>query len=148
MVCMFGWRFKTVSLLQILNALKDEKSMLLFQNGVHRENMGIQQFYTLLQMSRKQYYSRIYELKEAGLIRRSYDGYELTSTGVVVKHLLELLEKAIKVEPKLRAYDALKDQWSDEVPSVDLAEKLFDGDNDQEILALLTEQRAKYGTMN
>lgn len=119
--------------------------MILFNNGVHRENMGIQQFYTQLQMTRKQYYDRIYELKDAGLIRRNRSEYELTSIGIVVKRLLELLEQAIRVHPKLRAYDDLKDHLPDDMPQMDLAQKLFDLDDDREILKMLMEQRVKVG---
>ena len=60
---------------------------------------------TKLNITRKQYYSRIYGLLKAGLVKRKYKRYSLTVFGEVVYDYAMILEKALNNYWKLKAID-------------------------------------------
>jgi hypothetical protein len=66
-------------------------------------NISIRKF----NLPRKQYYSRISDLRNAGLIGGSYGKYFLTSFGKVVYYVQEVVENAVNEYWKLKAIDLL-----------------------------------------
>lgn len=112
-------------LLQKMKALSDQESIELFLSlGLRGE------------LSRKQYYGRLSKLMKAGLLKRvSKKNYEMTSTGYIVKKCLDTISDAISMEPKLRAFDILKNE--NQIPTDDLIDQLFDSHGDEKIRDLL-----------
>jgi hypothetical protein len=60
-----------------------------------------------MNMSRKQYYTRINRLREAGLIRRSGAKFILTSLGTVIFEIHKTITLAIHNRWRLQAIDSL-----------------------------------------
>jgi predicted transcriptional regulator len=90
----------------VLNAVSDNASLELFKlvaltNGtsdVLRRNMNI---------TRKQYYSRLSGLAHCGLIKRKDNKYFLTTLGKVIYDAQATIENALKNYWKLKAIDSL-----------------------------------------
>jgi predicted transcriptional regulator len=90
----------------VLNAVSDNASLELFKlvaltNGtsdVLRRNMNI---------TRKQYYSRLSRLVHCGLIKRNDNKYFLTTLGKVIYDAQATIENALKNYWKLKAIDSL-----------------------------------------
>jgi len=61
-----------------------------------------------LNLTRKQYYSRISDLINVGLIIRKNGNYFLTSFGKVVYEAQELIGNAVQYSSKLRAIDSIE----------------------------------------
>jgi len=91
----------------ILTAISDDKSLLLF-NTVALSSGNTDILITKLGLTRKQYYSRMSALTNAGLISRSNGKYSLTSFGKVVYEAQLLIEKAKQYYWKLRAIDSVE----------------------------------------
>src|SRR5712691_5102508 len=90
-----------------LNALCDDKSLALFNSiALACEKTDI--LITRLKLTRKQYYSRMSELTNAGLIRRKNGKHFLTSFGNVVYKAQELIGKAVQYSSKLQAIDSIE----------------------------------------
>ena len=88
-------------------------------------------------MTRKQYYSRLFRLKELGLVRRVKGGtYQLTSTGEIIKEAVELMNEAVRMKPKLLALDAATKQYKN-IKKRDWIVKLFDAHEDKKIFEIL-----------
>lgn len=119
----------------ILEILSDENRLRLFLNNGQVTNL-----------SRKKYFDGLHQLKEAGLLRRvGIRKYEPTAIGLVMRKVLDLMDRAVKLEHKLNAYDECLIQYKN-IPADHWAEKLFDNAGDEEILSLLImEQRVKAG---
>ena len=96
-----------MSVSDTLNAISDDKSLVLF-NAVALEagNSGILK--TRLELTRKQYYSRMYGLVNAGLVTRKNGNYFLSSFGKVVYEALMLIDKGIQDYWKLKAIDSIE----------------------------------------
>ena len=72
-----------VSVSDSLSAISNDKSLVLFNTiALASEDSSI--LISRLELTRKQYYSRIFELTKAGLIRRRNGKYFLTSFGRIV----------------------------------------------------------------
>jgi predicted transcriptional regulator len=91
----------------ILTAISDDKSLLLF-NTVALSSSNTDILITKLGLTRKQYYSRMSALTNAGLVSRSNGKYSLTSFGKVVNEAQLLIEKAKQYYWKLRAIDSIE----------------------------------------
>ena len=118
-------------MLEILDILSDENRLQLFLSEGQVTNL-----------SRKQYYGGLHQLKKAGLIQRNgVREYEITSAGLIIKEAIKFIEHAIKLEKKLQAYDTCRTQYKN-IPADHWAEKLFDGKGDGPILDLLLTKRA------
>jgi predicted transcriptional regulator len=101
---------KTVapSITSILKKISDDKALVLFNSiSVSPNN---ERFITIREMnlSTKQYYSRIAGLKDAGLIKRYKGGYSLTLLGKVVYDLQMTIGKALSYYWKLKAIESLE----------------------------------------
>ena len=72
-----------VSVSDSLSTISNDKSLVLFNTiALASEDSSI--LISRLELTRKQYYSRIFELTKAGLIRRRNGKYFLTSFGRIV----------------------------------------------------------------
>ena len=94
--------------IEVLNAISDDISLKLFdavaEEGIEKDQMGG------LNLTRKQYYTRIAKLVNAGLIRRQHRIYTLTAFGKVIYGVKVTLSKAMDNRWKFRAIDAMKEK--------------------------------------
>jgi predicted transcriptional regulator len=96
-----------MSVSDTLNAISDDKSLILFNTvALEASNSGILK--TRLELTRKQYYSRMYGLVNAGLVTRKNGNYFLSSFGKVVYEALMLIDKGIQDYWKLKAIDSIE----------------------------------------
>jgi hypothetical protein len=101
---------KPPSLNYILKRTSDEKTLVLF-NSIAIS--GGDRFTTLRKMNltTKQYYSRISGLTDAGLIKRYKGKYSLTSLGKVVYDSQMIISKALTYYWKLRTIDSIETSY-------------------------------------
>ena len=127
---------KLVSVSDTLSA--DDKSLMLFNIiALAGEDSSI--LISRLNLTRKQYYSRISDLTDAGLIRRKAGKFLLTSFGKVVNEAHVLIGKAVQQISNLSAIDSIE---STEFPNSELVkviDTLITNDNIKQIL--LNQQR-------
>lgn len=96
-----------VSVSGILSAISNDKSLVLFSTiALASGDSSI--LISGLNLTRKQYYSRMSELTNAGVIRRKNGKYFLTSLGKVVYEAQELIGKAVELYSKLQAIDSIE----------------------------------------
>lgn len=79
----------------VLRAIADDKSMKMFliisrTNGIDGLTLRRQ-----AKLTRKQFYSRLARMKEAGLVRKRSGKYTLATFGKVVHHLHGTIDKAL-----------------------------------------------------
>jgi predicted transcriptional regulator len=110
-----------VSVSDTLSAISNDKSLVLF-NTIALASGDSSILISKLNLTRKQYYSRMSDLTNAGLILRKNGNYFLTSFGKVVYEAHELIGKAIQHLSKLKAIDSIE---SAEFPASELS-KLID----------------------
>ncbi|MFY9967094.1 MAG: hypothetical protein WAU25_00415 [Nitrososphaeraceae archaeon] len=90
-----------------------------------------------LNLSRKQYYTRLSEMVEVGLIRKYHSNYTLTSFGKMVYDALEIIELGLTNFWKLKALDSLEFAKTTRVPHEErerILESLIDNMKIKEIL--------------
>ena len=96
----------SVSVLKILSAISDEKSLNLFNSiaakGISSDDLSVQHT-----MSRKQYYLRISKFIETGMIKRKDGKYILTLFGKVIHEVQLILLELIKSHWQPEAADSL-----------------------------------------
>jgi hypothetical protein len=97
---------KKPSITDVFNALSDEKSLSLFKT-ISINDADSEELVTSLELSKRQYYDRINDLRTASLIRRQKGKYMLTSFGIVIYNIYKLTEKAIESQWKLQAIDVI-----------------------------------------
>lgn len=115
------------STISIFRSLSDDRSFELFRiiasdtrnSDFANQSNGSRVINTQLLMSkvnltRKQYYSRVSTLVSSGLVKRSNGKYILTSLGRVAYSASDLIDKAIHNHWKLKAIDALDMKSSSE----------------------------------
>ena len=92
----------------VLKEMSDDKTHVLFNNIAASRNND--RFIPLKEMnlSSKQYYSRISGLLEAGLIKRHNSTYSLTSLGKVVYDSQMIIGEALSHHWKLKAIDTIE----------------------------------------
>jgi len=91
----------------ILTAISDDKSLVLF-NTIALSSGNTDILISKLGLTRKQYYSRMYALTNAGLIRRSNGKYSLTSFGKIVYEAQILIGRAKQNYWKLKAINSIE----------------------------------------
>ena len=141
----------------ILKSLSDNKSLELF-NIIASINSTIDDVYTTnkrgsintqlltskVNLTRKQYYSRISNLISSGLVTRSNGIYKLTSLGRVAYSANALLDQAIHDHWKLKAIDALESKSSSGILDEE-REKIVDMLIDNyELKGILRSKRSRY----
>ena len=91
----------------ILSAIADDKSLVLF-NTIAIAGGDSDILITRLDVTRKQYYSRISALMKTGLISRRDRQYMLTSLGKIVYDAQLMIGRATNTYWKLKAIDSLE----------------------------------------
>ena len=110
-----------VSASDILSAISDDKSLVFF-NTVALASVDSSILISRLNLTRKQYYSRMFDLINAGLVRRINGKYFVTSFGKVVYKAQELIGMALQYSSKLKAIDSVE---SPQFPAAELS-KIID----------------------
>ena len=110
-----------VSVSDILSAISDDKSLVLF-NTIAIASGDSTILISRLNLTRKQYYSRMFDLINAGLVRRTNGKYFVTSFGKVVYKAQELIGMAVRYSSKLKAIDSIE---SPKFPAAELS-KIID----------------------
>src|SRR5919112_6406854 len=110
---------KPPSLDYILKRTSDEKTLVLFNSIAISDGDG---FTTLRKMNltTKQYYSRISGLTDAGLIKRYKGKYTLTPLGKVVYDSQMIISKALTYYWKLRTIESIKISYGVALPNEEL----------------------------
>ena len=111
----------SLSITDTLKAISDDKSLVLF-NTIALANGDSTILISRLNLTRKQYYSRMFDLINAGLVRRINGKYFVTSFGKVVYKAQVLNGKAVQYSSKLKAIDSIE---TPEFPSAELS-KIID----------------------
>jgi hypothetical protein len=102
----------------IFRALSDDKSLTLFNTVAL--SPGNSNFLTRnLNISRKQYYSKMENLSKQGLVARKNGKYYLTTMGKIIYELQKVIGTAVNDYWKLRAIDSLRIQ--DQLPEDQIA---------------------------
>jgi predicted transcriptional regulator len=125
---------KMVSVSDTLSAISDDKSLVLF-NTIALASGDTSILISRLNLTRKQYYSRLSDLINAGLVRRMNGKYFVTSFGKVVYKAQELIGMAAQYSSKLQAIDSVE---SPKFPAAELSkiiDTLIDNSEIKEILA-------------
>jgi hypothetical protein len=91
----------------IINAISEEKSLALF-SSIAMQTKDSEDLITGLQLSPKQYYSRIYALMRAGLIKRQRSKYYLTCLGKITYNSYTSIQHAVDNYWKLAAIDSFE----------------------------------------
>src|SRR2546428_11804321 len=95
------------SIADVLSAIADDKSLVLF-NTIAIAGGDTDILITRLDVTRKQYYSRISALMKTGLISRKDRQYMLTSLGKIVYDAQLMIGRATNTYWKLKAIDSLE----------------------------------------
>ena len=95
------------SILSTLRAISDEKSLALFKTVATLKPKSTL-LISKLNVTSKEYYSRLSYLREAGLIGKHDANYFLTSFGKIVYESICLIEKAASSNWKLKSIDSIK----------------------------------------
>jgi hypothetical protein len=98
---------RSVTVEKSLKVLSDDKALILFETIAHQE-LDFHKVLTKLGLTKRQYYSRMFSLLAAGLIRRKNGMYSVTSFGKVVYKAQTLIGKGVSYHWKLRAIDSLE----------------------------------------
>ena len=90
----------------VLNAISDDKSLAILRSiAIASADSGI--LISNLNLTRKQYYSRLNSLTRSGLIRKEKRKHFLTSFGKIVYDAQKRIGKAINNSWKLKAIDSI-----------------------------------------
>jgi DNA-binding HxlR family transcriptional regulator len=102
------------SITSVLKVISDEKSLVLFNNIVVSDNNN-HRFISIkeINLSTKQYYSRISSFLKAGLIKRHKGNYIPTLLGRVVYDSQMVIEEAFSHYWKLKVIDQIETSHSD-----------------------------------
>jgi hypothetical protein len=96
------------SLLDVLKAIADSKSLELFQS-IAKGSVESEILKDKEGMSKKQFYMRTRQMMSAGIIRRVKGKFSLTNFGVIVYHGQLVMEKGVNNFWKLRAIDSIQE---------------------------------------
>jgi predicted transcriptional regulator len=105
-----------VSPTDILGAISDDRALLLFNAIALSNSESSDILATRLNLTRKQYYSRMSELVRTNLVNRRNGKYFLTSLGKIVYDAQTTIRKAIADYWKLKAIDELELDDGGEMP--------------------------------
>ena len=97
-----------ISLVDVLDAISNKNALIVFKTVAQTHDKS-DLLRTKLNITRKQYYSRISSLLKTGLIKRTNGRYSLTVFGEIVHEATMTLEKAFDSEYywKLKALDSI-----------------------------------------
>jgi ATP-dependent protease HslVU (ClpYQ) peptidase subunit len=98
---------RSITVEKSIKALSDDKTLVLFETIAHQE-LDPHNVLTKLGLTKRQYYSRMFSMLAAGLIRRKNGMYSVTSFGKVVYKAQTLIGKGVSNHWKLSAVDSLE----------------------------------------
>jgi predicted transcriptional regulator len=119
----------------VLTAISDKQSLELFR-FIAATNGDSDVLRDKLNLTRKQYYSRLSRMTKAGLVKRKNGKHHLTAFGKVVYDAQTIIEKAVHNFWKLKAVDSL--EQSGDLPEEErlkLIDGLLDNNEIKEILS-------------
>jgi predicted transcriptional regulator len=123
---------------KVLRAISDDKALTLFNNiAISGEEKGCVPLIKELNLTTKQYYSRIEGLMKANLIKRSKGRYSLTLFGKIVYDAHMSIGKVLNDYWKLKALESIATSSSGELPKeeyVRLVDTLIDNHQIKNIL--------------
>ena len=125
------------SLLDVLSALADAKSLLIFES-IASEDVDSNVLLRRTNLTVKQYYSRISALLHAGLVKKKHKKYALTSLGRVVYELQVVTQRALDNHWILKAIDSL-----DGVPKEEQESAVINLIQDPELRKWLTKKNSQ-----
>lgn len=125
------------SLLDVLSALADAKSLLIFES-IASEDVDSNVLLRRTSLTIKQYYSRISALLDAGLVQKKHKKYALTSLGRVVYELQVVTQRALDNHWILKAIDSL-----DGVPKEEQESAVINLIQDPELRKWLTKKNSQ-----
>ena len=120
---------------KVFESLSDNLSLGLFRT-IAQDSISSVILRSRVKSTRKQYYSRLSKMMNAGLVKRNNGKLVLTAFGKIVYRVQETVENASKNQWKLRAIDSI--ELSDELPAEErrqLIETLIDNKQLREILS-------------
>ena len=124
------------SISYILKKISDDKALTLFNNiALAKDNIHIP--LKEMNLSTKQYYSRISGLTSAGLIKKKQGQYRLTALGKVVYNAHTIIGKALSYYWKMKAIESIQSSAGRELPKEDmlmLIQSLIDSHQVRDIL--------------
>jgi len=126
-----------VSIANILSAIADDKSLVLF-NTIAIAGGDSDILITRLDVTRKQYYSRISALMKTGLISRRDRQYMLTSLGKIVYDAQLMIGRAANTFWKLKAIDSLETEHK--LPAEERNKLINTLIDNQDIIKILVKQ--------
>jgi predicted transcriptional regulator len=116
----------SVYISDVLGALSDDKSLTLFNMVAFTLSRDTRAVMKKLGIRKKQYYSRMNRLINAGLVTRKRGEYFLTSFGKVVYQFHLLIGQAVENYWKLKAIDSLESKISFNELSAEVRKKMID----------------------
>ena len=96
-----------ITVVDILDAISDARALAVYKT-IASEKPNSNLLITKMQLTRKQYYSRISRLIKTGLVKRESGRYTLTSFGKVIYDIQITIEVALENFWKLKAIDSLQ----------------------------------------
>jgi predicted transcriptional regulator len=118
----------------VLASISDNQSLELFRL-IAVTNGTSETLRTKINLTRKQYYSRLSRMTKAGIVKRKNGRHSLTAFGKVVYDAQTTIEKAVNSYWKLKAIDSL--EMSEDLPNEErlkLIDNLLDSKDIKEIL--------------
>ena len=103
-----------ISIADVLDTISDDKSLVLFNTIALSNSDGRDILISKLNLTRKQYYSRISKLVKVDLVVRRNGKYFLTSLGKIVYDAQKIIGNAVGDYWKLKAVDTL--EITDQMP--------------------------------
>jgi len=99
----------------VLKTIAEDKSLVLF-NTIALSNSDSDILISTLHLTRKQYYTRLSALLKVGLVKREMTKYSLTTFGMILYHVQEIIGKALNEYWKLEAIDSINLTCNGELP--------------------------------
>lgn len=122
------------SLLSVLKAIADNKSLELFQS-IAKGSVESEVLKDREGISKKQFYMRTRQMVNAGIIKRVKGRFSLTNFGTVVYHAALIMEAGVNSYWKLKAVDSIEDSGQIvEHERVKLIQTILDGSTIENIL--------------
>jgi predicted transcriptional regulator len=92
----------------IMKALADDKTLTIFKTIAYSEpNTAI--LIAKIELTRKQYYSRLSLLMKNDLIKRKHGKYTLTALGKIIHNFLQKIENSMTYYWRLKAIDSVEE---------------------------------------
>jgi hypothetical protein len=99
---------KKISVTSIFRVLSDQHTQGLIVSIMNTQNPDSDILIAKLHLTKRQFYDRIRDLINSGLIRRERGRYSLSSFGRIIMHLQRMAEKAAEGYWRLEAIDSIR----------------------------------------